>query len=44
MTLSSSAPSVVELPVASLPTGLRVGGQLLPGSAGPLDTLNPATG
>ena len=31
VTLSSSPPTVVELPVASLPTGLRIGGELLPG-------------
>jgi acyl-CoA reductase-like NAD-dependent aldehyde dehydrogenase len=44
VTLTPSPPDVVELPVASLPTGLRIGGQLLPGSAEPIDVLNPATG
>lgn len=44
MTLSSPAPDVVELPLASLPTGLRIGGRLLPGSAEPIDVVNPATG
>jgi acyl-CoA reductase-like NAD-dependent aldehyde dehydrogenase len=44
MTLSPSSPSVVELPVASLPTGLRIGGRLLPGRSEPIDVLNPATG
>src|SRR4051794_24526159 len=44
MTISSPPPSVVELPVASLPTGLRIGGDLLPGRAEPTDVLNPATG
>jgi acyl-CoA reductase-like NAD-dependent aldehyde dehydrogenase len=37
-------PSVVELPVAALPTGLRIGGEVLDGRAEPLDVLNPATG
>jgi acyl-CoA reductase-like NAD-dependent aldehyde dehydrogenase len=44
VTLSSSPPTVVELPVASLPTGLRIGGELLPGRAEPIDVVNPATG
>ena len=44
MTISPPSPSVVELPVASLPTGLRIGGDLLPGRAEPIDVLNPATG
>ena len=44
MTLSPSSPSVVELPVASLPTGLRIGGRLLPGRSEPIDVFNPATG
>ena len=44
MTLSPPSPSVVELPVASLPTGLRIGGDLLPGRAEPIDVVNPATG
>ena len=44
MTLSPTPPSVVDLPVASLPTGLRIGGELLPGRAEPIDVLNPATG
>lgn len=44
MTLTPSPPGVVELPVAALPTGLRIGGRLLPGSAEPIDVLNPATG
>ena len=33
MTLSSPVPDVVDLPVASLPTGLRIGGELSPGGA-----------
>src|SRR4029450_10962998 len=44
VTLSTPPPTVVELPVASLPTGLRIGGELLPGRAEPIDVLNPATG
>ena len=44
MTLSSPVPDVVDLPVASLPTGLRIGGQLSPGGAEPIDVVNPATG
>ena len=30
--------------MASLPTGLRIGGELLPGRAEPIDVVNPATG
>jgi acyl-CoA reductase-like NAD-dependent aldehyde dehydrogenase len=44
VTLFPSPPTVVELPVASLPTGLRIGGDLLPGRAEPIDVVNPATG
>ncbi|SFL49946.1 aldehyde dehydrogenase [Geodermatophilus ruber] len=44
MTLSPPSPSVVDLPVAALPTGLRIGGELLPGRADPIEVLNPATG
>src|SRR5688500_13524449 len=44
VTLSPPPPTVVELPVASLPTGLRIGGELLPGRAEPIDVINPATG
>ena len=39
MTLSSPVPDVVDLPVASLPTGLRIGGQLSPGGAEPIDVV-----
>lgn len=44
MTLLPPPPTVVELPVASLPTGLRIGGDLRPGRAEPIDVVNPATG
>jgi phenylacetaldehyde dehydrogenase len=44
VTLSTPPPDVVDLPVASLPTGLRIGGELLPGRAEPIDVINPATG
>jgi acyl-CoA reductase-like NAD-dependent aldehyde dehydrogenase len=44
VTLSSPVPDVVDLPVASLPTGLRIGGELSPGGAEPIDVVNPATG
>jgi acyl-CoA reductase-like NAD-dependent aldehyde dehydrogenase len=36
--------STIELPAGQLPTGLRIGGAVLPGGAEPLDVLNPATG
>ncbi len=35
---------VVELPVGRLPTGLRIGDQILDGSATPIPVVNPATG
>jgi len=34
----------VELPVADLPTGLRIGGEVVPGTADPIDVLDPSTG
>ena len=44
MTLTSPSPSVVDLPIGSLATGLRIGGEVLPGSAPPIEVVNPATG
>jgi acyl-CoA reductase-like NAD-dependent aldehyde dehydrogenase len=42
--VTATLPSVVDLPVGPLPTGLRIGGELLPGSAEPIQVVNPATG
>ena len=44
MTLTTPPPSVVDLPTASLATGLRIGGKVLEGSAAPIKVVNPATG
>ncbi len=44
MTLTTPSPSVVDLPIGSLATGLRIGGEVLPGSAPPIEVVNPATG
>ena len=43
MTLSAPVPDVVDLPVASLPTGLRIGGQLSPGGRRDLRSSHPST-
>jgi len=37
-------PHVVDLPMGPLPTGLRIRGQVLDGSADPIRVVNPATG
>ena len=34
----------VELPVADLPTGLRIGGEVVRGTADPIDVHDPSTG
>ena len=36
--------TTLELPTGSLATGLRIGGEVVPGGAAPLEVLNPATG
>jgi len=43
MTSLASA-HVVDLPVGPLPTGLRIGGEVLEGSAAPISVVDPATG
>ncbi len=36
--------TTVELPAGRMTTGLRIGGEVTPGGAAPLEVLNPATG
>jgi acyl-CoA reductase-like NAD-dependent aldehyde dehydrogenase len=38
------AATTVELPAGRLATGLRIGGEVVPGGGAPLEVLNPATG
>lgn len=44
MTTNARPSSVVDLPAASLATGLRIGGEVLEGGAPPIEVVNPATG
>lgn len=40
----STLPAAVTLPMGSLATGLRIGGEVVDGSAEPIEVVNPATG
>lgn len=44
MTTLNPLQSEIERVISGLETGLRIGGKVLPGSASPLDVVNPATG
>ncbi|GAB2596693.1 aldehyde dehydrogenase [Microlunatus antarcticus] len=44
MSVIERAHDVVELPIGSLRTGLRIGGEVLPGGAAPIPVTNPSTG
>ncbi len=40
----STLPAAVTLPMGSLATGLRIGGEVVDGAAEPIEVVNPATG
>ncbi|GAA3570994.1 aldehyde dehydrogenase [Microlunatus spumicola] len=44
MSVIERTADVVELPIGSLRTGLRIGGEVLPGGAAPIPVTNPSTG
>lgn len=44
MSVIDRTADVVELPIGSLRTGLRIGGEVLPGGAAPIPVTNPSTG